>query len=262
MESLAALYHITSENLALRRTFIGLDAEVVALLADLRPWADEVADAIAADVTDHHFRVPGTADFFRGYAVERGIGFEALRAEWHEARAGHWRRIFAESGQPEPFGIEYFATLLEAGAGYNRINLPMKWYLGRYPAYLDAVRRQLRENPPQIAGEQGRRRGLRRRGGRRPRSRRPRRGRARDRHRLQLRPSGDHGRVLLRHVRDDGRRSHAVCAAGVVTDLSDRDVRAQVDRARVAPPVRRLLARACTTCSPRCAATSIRPPTR
>ena len=155
MESLAALYHITPENLALRRTFIGLDAEVVALLADLRPWADEVADEVAADVTDHHFRVPGTADFFRGYAAERGIGFEALRAEWHEARAGHWRRIFAESGQPEPFGIEYFATLLEAGAGYNRINLPMKWYLGRYPAYLDAVRRQLRENPPLIAGERG-----------------------------------------------------------------------------------------------------------
>ena len=165
MESLAAQYHITPENLALRRTFIGLDAEVVALLADLRRWADEVADAVAADVTDHHFRVPGTADFFRGYAVERGIGFEALRAEWHEARAGHWRRIFIESGQPEPFGIEYFATLLEAGAGYNRINLPMKWYLGRYPAYLDAVRRQLRENPPLIAGEEVRRRGLRRRGG-------------------------------------------------------------------------------------------------
>jgi len=39
MESLAALYDITPENLALRRKFIGLDAEVVALLADLRAWA-------------------------------------------------------------------------------------------------------------------------------------------------------------------------------------------------------------------------------
>ena len=35
MESLAALYHVTPENLALRRQFIGLDGDVVALLAAL-----------------------------------------------------------------------------------------------------------------------------------------------------------------------------------------------------------------------------------
>ena len=37
------------------------------------------------------------------------------------------------------------------GALHDRISLPLKWYLGSYPTYLDAVRRQLRENPPQIA---------------------------------------------------------------------------------------------------------------
>ena len=31
------------------------------------------------------------------------------------------------------------------------MSLPLKWYLGRYPAYLDSVRRALRENPPRIA---------------------------------------------------------------------------------------------------------------
>ena len=164
MESLAALYHITAENLALRRAFIGLDDELVALLADLRPWGDEVADEIAAEVTDHHFRGTATADFFRTHAAERGVEFAALRAEWQAARAAHWRGIFAEPARPQPFGIEYFDRLLDAGAGYNRMNLPMKWYLGRYPAYLDAVRRQLRENPPQTAGVEGRRRGLLRRG--------------------------------------------------------------------------------------------------
>ena len=165
MESLAALYHITPENLALRRAFIGLDDELVALLAGLRPWGDEVADEIAAEVTDHHFRSTATVDFFRTHAAERGVEFAGLRAEWQAARAAHWRGIFAEPARPEPFGIEYFAKLLEAGAGYNRMNLPMKWYLGRYPAYLDAVRRQLRENPPRAAGTEGRRRGLLRRGG-------------------------------------------------------------------------------------------------
>ena len=164
MESLAALYHVTPENLALRRQFIGLDGDVVALLGALRPWAEDVADAVAADLTDHHFRFSGTADFFRGSAAESGVDVAAIRAEWQAARAVHWRRVFAEPSQPRPFGIEYFATLLDAGAEYNRINLPMKWYVGRYPAYLDAVRRHLHCSPPQIAVEQGGRRGLRRRG--------------------------------------------------------------------------------------------------
>src|ERR1700733_11718316 len=107
MESLAALYHITPENLALRRAFIGLDDELVALLADLRPWGDAVADEIAAEVTDHHFRSAGTAAFFGGCAGGGGVGFAAVRAGGHEARAAHWRGIFAEPARPEPFGLEY-----------------------------------------------------------------------------------------------------------------------------------------------------------
>jgi len=164
MGSLAALYHITPENLSLRRRFIGLNGAVMALLAALAPWANEVAEAVAADITDHHFGFSATVDFFRGHAADRGVALDVLRDEWQAARAAHWRRIFAEPGQPRPFGIEYFAKLLEAGSAYNRINLPMKWYLGRYPAYLDAVRRQLRHNPPRIPDEPHRRRGRRRRG--------------------------------------------------------------------------------------------------
>ena len=159
MESLAALYHVTPENLALRRQFIGLDADVVALLAALQPWAEEVAEAIAADLTDHHFGFSGTADFFSGSAEDSGVDVVAIRAEWQAARTLHWRRIFAEPAQPRPFGIEYFARLLASGAEYNRINLPMKWYVGRYPAYLDAVRRHLRSTPPEIALDHAERRG-------------------------------------------------------------------------------------------------------
>jgi methyl-accepting chemotaxis protein len=163
MDSRAALYHITPDNLALRREFIGLDGEVVALLAELQPWADEVGDEVVADLTDHHFEFSATADFLRAYVAEAGIELDALRAAWHQAQAGHWRAIFAEPSRPEPFGLEYFAGLLAVGAAHNRINLPLKWYLGSYPAYLDAVRRQLHENPPQITREPEVRRGLRRR---------------------------------------------------------------------------------------------------
>ena len=164
MDSRAALYHITPENLALRREFIGLDGEVIEFISKLQLWADEVVDKVAADLTSHHFEFSATAAFLRAYVAEAGIELDALRAAWHRAQAGHWRTIFAEPSRPEPFGVEYFAGLLAVGAVHNRINLPLKWYLGSYPAYLYAVRRQLHENPPQIAGERDGRRGLRRRG--------------------------------------------------------------------------------------------------
>jgi methyl-accepting chemotaxis protein len=94
----------------------------------------------------------------------KGIGLEALRVGWHKAQATHWKAIFAEPASSDPFGVDYFAGLLAVGALHNRISLPLKWYLGSYPTYLDAVRRQLRENPPQLDGEPPRRSGwLRRR---------------------------------------------------------------------------------------------------
>ena len=164
MESLAALYHITPENLALRRQFIGLDDEVMALLAKLRPWAEEVADVVADELTEHHFTFPASVEFLRDYVAAKGIELEALRAGWHAAQASHWKAIFAEPRQPEPFGLKYFEGLLSVGALHNKISLPLKWYLGSYPTYLDAVRRQLRENPPQPDGGQPRRTGWLRRG--------------------------------------------------------------------------------------------------
>ncbi|MGH2895354.1 MAG: methyl-accepting chemotaxis protein, partial [Solirubrobacteraceae bacterium] len=151
MDSLAALYHITPENLALRRRFIGLDADVTALLDSLRSWADEVADDIAAELTEHAFSFPATADFFTSYVEGKGISLAALRKSWHGAQAGHWRAIFAEPGNAHPFGTDYFETLLRVGTLHNQINLPLKWFLGTYPTYLDAVRHALRETPPQIA---------------------------------------------------------------------------------------------------------------
>jgi methyl-accepting chemotaxis protein len=160
VESLAALYHISPENLALRRQFIGLDADVLALLKQLQPWADEVADAVAEELTDHHFTFPASVEFLRDYVAAKGIALQALRAGWREAQAAHWKAIFAQPASSDPFGLEYFAGLLSVGALHNRINLPLKWYLGSYPTYLDAVRRQLRENPPRLRGEQPRRAGL------------------------------------------------------------------------------------------------------
>jgi hypothetical protein len=160
MTSLAALYHITPENLALRRQFIGLDGEVVALLATLRPWADEVCETVAEDLTDHHFRFSSTAEFLGEFASAHGMDMATLRAHWKGAQAGHWKAIFAQATQPQPFGVDYFGELLRVGNGHNTIDLPLKWFLGSYPAYLDAVRRALRATPPQAQGTAPKRAGV------------------------------------------------------------------------------------------------------
>jgi methyl-accepting chemotaxis protein len=163
MTSLATLYHVTPENLALRRQFIGLDGEVVALLAALGPWADEVCESVAEDLTDHHFKFSSTSEFLRDFAAGHDMDVPALRAHWKGAQAGHWKAIFAQAAQPQPFGVDYFGELLRVGAGHNKIDLPLKWFLGSYPAYLDAVRRALRATPPHVGGPATKRAGVLRR---------------------------------------------------------------------------------------------------
>ena len=162
MESLAGLYHITPENLALRRRFIGLDADVIALLGSLRPWADEVADEVAAELTEYTFGFPPAAEFFNAYVAGKGISLAALRTGWHAAQAGHWRAIFAEPGTAQPFGTAYFEGLLRVGALYNQIDLPLKWFLGTYAKYMDAVSHALHETPPQIGAAEPKASGWRR----------------------------------------------------------------------------------------------------
>ncbi|MGH2873489.1 MAG: protoglobin domain-containing protein, partial [Solirubrobacteraceae bacterium] len=158
MGSLAQLYQITPDNLAQRRRFIGLDGDVVALLRAVAPWADEVADEVARELAAHHFEFPAAAEFFRNHAAQAGIELAELRAGWQAAQAAHWRAIFAEPDGSDPFGADYFAALLGVGALHNKIDVPLKWYLGSYPAYMDAVRRALREHPPVLESELGARR--------------------------------------------------------------------------------------------------------
>ena len=163
MESLAALYHITPENLALRRRFIGLDADVITLLGKLRPWAEEVAEEVAAELTEHTFAFPATAEFFNTQVAGQDISLAALRKGWRAAQVGHWRAIFAEPAKARPFGVDYFEGLLRVGVLHNQINLPLKWFLGTYATYLDAVGHALRHTPPRIARAEPKATGWRRR---------------------------------------------------------------------------------------------------
>jgi methyl-accepting chemotaxis protein len=155
MGSLASLYHLSRENLALRRQFIGLDEDVISVLGSVQLWAEDVADRVALDLTEHHFSFGPARMFLSDYAAGAGITLDALKAGWQKAQEKHWRAIFAEPARPEPFGLDYFEGMLGVGALHNKIDLPLKWYLGSYPAYLDAVRRALRAQPPEVAFGRG-----------------------------------------------------------------------------------------------------------
>jgi methyl-accepting chemotaxis protein len=145
MGELCDLYGVTEENLAIRRAFIGLDRDAIGVLANLRSWADDVAEPIARELTDHHFAFPATAEFFHDYVRERGIQLSALRAGWQAAHVGHFRQIFQEAQSSRPFSVDYFEGLLGVGALHNKIDLPLKWYLGSYPTLGRIVHRKISE---------------------------------------------------------------------------------------------------------------------
>jgi methyl-accepting chemotaxis protein len=146
--ALHELYRVNEDNLALRRGFIRLGERENATLARLARWADGAADAIAADLTRHHFEYPATRAFLTGYVDGKGMPLDALRDGWQAAQAAHFRQIFEQGRASKPFGTAYFEQLLAVGKLHNVIDLPLKWYIGSYPFYLDAVRRHLRRRYP------------------------------------------------------------------------------------------------------------------
>lgn len=142
--SLAEDLRLNEHNLALRRAFIRLSDDDRRLLARLAPWADRVADRIAARFYDHQFSFSLTREFFERFAQRRGITLVELRQRLERTQAAYFRSIFTEAANGGDFGPEYYAMRLRIGAVHNRIDLPLKWYLGSYALYSDLVREELR----------------------------------------------------------------------------------------------------------------------
>src|SRR3954451_19385085 len=145
---LHVLYGVNERNIALRREFIGLEARDLRTLVRLRRWAHRAAAPIAAELTAHHFEFPTTRAFFEAYVAEKGIMLDDLRKGWEGAQATHFAQIFDHAGEPGAFGVGYFDQLLAVGKLHNKIDLPLKWYLGSYPTFLAIVRKHLRRSFP------------------------------------------------------------------------------------------------------------------
>ncbi len=145
-ESLSQRFGITEENLRWRRQFLGLGDEDRSILSEFAGWARSVAPALAKEFYEWQFNFEPTRRFFDTYAKGRGMSLDILRQHLEEAQAGYFAEAF--EGARSNWGVEYFERRLRVGKLHDKINLPMKWYLGSYPAYQELAGRYIQRDVP------------------------------------------------------------------------------------------------------------------
>jgi methyl-accepting chemotaxis protein len=148
MGELGARYRLSGRNLALRKEFLHLKPRDVRVLATLVGWARRAAPLIAREFYDWQFAFGPTRAFFEAYAAGHGIAMSQFRGRLEATQAAYFREIFEEAAAGGDFGPAYFEKRLRVGELHNRMDLPLKWYLGSYALYLDLADRHLRRRYP------------------------------------------------------------------------------------------------------------------
>src|SRR3954469_8838971 len=151
ISSAASLYQIDERGLELRRTYMGMTDAERALLGGMQAWAERNADAIGAKLADHTFTYPSSSEFLHEYADGKGMPYNSLKKGWGGAQASHFKAIFSEAAKADGYGVSYFEGLLGVGVLHSKINLPLKWFLGTYPVFLDLVSDAMSADVPEPA---------------------------------------------------------------------------------------------------------------
>jgi methyl-accepting chemotaxis protein len=139
--NLAERFGMTEENLADRRTFIGLGSADRVLLSEFAEWARSHAAAVSKDMLEHQFGFAPTRSILERRAKAKGITPEALREELEKSQADQFSAAFA--GADSNWDLSYFEGRLYTGWVHAQFHLPFKWYLGAYPELLRITRRHL-----------------------------------------------------------------------------------------------------------------------
>jgi methyl-accepting chemotaxis protein len=150
-QSAASIYQIDERGLELRRSYMRMTAAEFELLGGMRNWAQRNADAIGKALAEHTFSAGSAGGFLRDYANAKGMPVDTLKKGWGAAQAGHLEAIFSEAAKPGGFGVKYFEGLLGVGALHSKINLPLKWFLGTYPVFIDLVHDAMLADVPEPA---------------------------------------------------------------------------------------------------------------
>jgi methyl-accepting chemotaxis protein len=149
--SAASIYQIDERGLELRRSYMRMTPAEFELLSGMQAWADRNGDAIGKALAEHTFSAGPAGGFLNDYSNAKGMPAGALKKGWGSAQAGHFKDIFKEAGRPNGFGVKYFEGLLGVGALHSKINLPLKWFLGTYPVFIDLVHEAMLVDVPEPA---------------------------------------------------------------------------------------------------------------
>ncbi len=126
-------YGINAENLAQRREFLRLGNEERILLAELAPWARSIAPEVAKAFYDWQFSFAPTREYFEAFAEAGQMSLATLRQHLESAQAGYFAEVF--EGATSNWDVEYFERRLKVGKLHDKIDLPLKWYVGSYAEY-------------------------------------------------------------------------------------------------------------------------------
>ncbi|MFK7843801.1 MAG: methyl-accepting chemotaxis protein [Rhodothermales bacterium] len=136
-------FAIDTHNLQLRKEYLKLGEEEKALMIELIPWAEEYAPTIIKEVYDWQFSFSSTATFFNEMCAKKSMSVSSLRDHLEKAQVGYLTDCF--KGARNNWGLDYFESRLSIGATHDRINLPLKWYIGSYSEFIELSTKYLRE---------------------------------------------------------------------------------------------------------------------
>jgi methyl-accepting chemotaxis protein len=139
---------ISEENVALRRQFIGLTEQDVAVLAELAPWAARVAPELSKQTYDQQFAFAPTLSFYVAQARSSGRSLAELRAQLEAEQVTRFRAVFEEAARGGGYGAEFFEMRLGVGRAQDAMNLPLKWAVGGFAPHYARVRVALRHSFP------------------------------------------------------------------------------------------------------------------
>jgi len=118
-------------DLERRLTFLGLEPEDLALLAEARPTLEEAAEGLVASFYRHLLSFEAT----RGLLVEPAVKERLLVSQ---------RRYLLSLADPK-IDADYLADRVRIGKAHERIGLEPRWYLGAYALYFTLLLPLLRD---------------------------------------------------------------------------------------------------------------------
>ncbi|KAF0246762.1 MAG: multi-sensor signal transduction histidine [Planctomycetota bacterium] len=133
-ESCVPLLHLTPDDIARRKAYLGITAEDERLLREAHPLLAGSAEAVI--------------ERFYAYLLSQEHIRRMLEAPGLIDRLKALQRAYFQRLTAGDYGMEYFQDRLRVGDTHERVGLAPEWYIGAYQTYLQIVRDVLRQALP------------------------------------------------------------------------------------------------------------------